>query len=188
MTISINQIASGIGLLINDVVYFVMDYDHVKPGKGSAFVRVKLKNVKTGQVLEKTFRSSDKLEDITLEEKKIQNLYQSGDSFNFMDMNSYEEILISKDILGDDVKFLKDNLEVTAVCHGPNVLKVNLPNFIISEVKYTEPGFKGNTANAVTKPATIDTGATIQVPLFVEIGDYIKVDTRKGEYVERVKQ
>ncbi len=188
MTISINQIASGMALRINDAIFMVMEYHHVKPGKGSAFVRVKLKNVKTQQVLEKTFKTADRLDDVQLEERRLQYLYRSGDSFHFMDNSSYEEIVISSDILGDSVRFLQDALEVTAYCYEGEVLKVILPNFIIAEVTHTEPGFKGDSSKAVLKPAEIDTGATIQVPLFIDIGDRIKIDTRNGTYVERIQK
>ncbi len=169
-------------------IFVVQEYHHVKPGKGSAFVRVKLKNVKTQQVLEKTFKTADKLDDVELEEKKLQNLYESGDSYYFMDTVSFEEIAVSKEILGDLVDFLQDNAEVLAFCHEGQILKVELPMFIEVAVTHTEPGFRGDTSRAGTKPATIETGATIQVPLFVEIGDAVKIDTRTRTYVERVKK
>ena len=188
MTISINEIESGIGLLINDAIYVVLEYNHVKPGKGSAFVRVKLKNIKTQQVLERTFRSADKLDDVPLEEKRMQNLYRSGDSYHFMDCATYEQMVIPEGVLGDAVKFLQDNLEIVAVCHHNQVLKVNLPTFIIAQITQTEPGFKGDSSRSGTKPAVIDTGASIQVPLFINMGDWIKIDTRSGGYVERVQK
>lgn len=188
MTISINQISSGTGLRINGEIFLVTDYSHVKPGKGSAFVRVKLKNIKTQQVLDRTFKTADKLDDVYLEERKLQNLYRSGDDFHFMDNTSYEEKVLSEEILGDAVKFLQDHLEVTGICYGDEVLKIVLPIFIIADIIHTEPGFKGDTSKAGTKPATIDTGVVIQVPLFVNIGDRVKIDTRTGSYVERVKK
>ncbi|MCK4881762.1 MAG: elongation factor P [Candidatus Omnitrophica bacterium] len=176
------------GLRINGDIFLVTEYSHVKPGKGSAFVRVKLKNVKTQQVLDRTFKTADKLDDVMLEERKLQNLYRSGDGFHFMDATSYEERILSEEVLGDAVKFLQDHLEVTGVCHGDEVLKVVLPTFIIAEVIETEPGFKGDSSRAGTKPSTIDTGVMIQVPLFVNIGDRVKIDTRTGSYVERVNK
>ena len=188
MTISINQITSGMGLRINSDIFLVTEYSHVKPGKGTAFVRVRLKNVKTQQVLERTFKTADKLDDVVLEEKKLQNLYRSGDSFYFMDCTSYEEVAVSQDVLGDAIKFLQDDLEVTGLCYDGNILKVMLPMFIIAEITQTEPGFKGDSSRAGTKPAIIDTGTQIQVPLFVGIGDRVRIDTRTGSYVERVKQ
>ena len=188
MTISINQISSGTALRIDNGIFVVQEYHHVKPGKGSAFVRVKIKNVKTQQVLEKTFKTADKLDDVELEEKKMQNLYQSGDSYYFMDMESFEEVAVSEEVLGDLVNYLQENAEVTAYSHEGEILKIELPMFIEVAIEHTEPGFRGDTTRAGNKPATIETGATIQVPLFVEIGDKIKLDTRTGTYVERVKK
>ena len=188
MTISINQITSGTALLINDDIFLVTEYNHVKPGKGSAFVRVKLKNIRTQSVLERTFKTADKLDDVLLEERKLQNLYRSGDSIHFIDLASYEEKVVPVDVIGDDIKFLQDNLEVVGIFHNDQVLKVNLPIFIEAEIIHTEPGFKGDSSRAGTKPATIDTGTQMQVPLFIEIGDKIKIDTRTSLYVERVKK
>ncbi len=188
MAISISKITSGMGLRINGEIFLVTEYNHVKPGKGGAFVRVKLKNVKTQQVLKKTFKPVDKLEEVTLMEKKLQNLYQTGDSYHFMDCTSYEEITVSKDVLDDSIKFLQDNLEVTGICYNDDVLKIILPIFITAEITHTEPGFKGDSSKAGTKPATIDTGTVIQVPLFVNTGDRVKIDTRTGSYVERVQR
>lgn len=176
------------GLRIDGDIFIVTEYSHVKPGKGGAFCRVKLKNVKTHQVLKKTLKPVDKIEEVRLEEKKLQNLYQSGDAYHFMDMTTYEETVVDKDIVGDGVKFLQDNLEVTGVCFNDEVLKIVLPIFITSEITHTEPGFRGDTSKAGTKPATIDTGTVIQVPLFVNQGDKVKIDTRTGSYVERVQQ
>jgi elongation factor P len=188
VAISINEIANGIGLRINDAIYVVTDYDHVKPGKGSAFVRVRMKNLKTDQVLERTFRSAETLEEAQLEERSLQNLYQSSDGYHFMDHTTYEEVVISQEVLGDAVRFLQENLEVTGVFYNDKILKVQLPTFIISEVLESEPGFKGDSTKAGTKPAKIDTGTTIQVPLFINVGDRIKIDTRTGIYVERVQK
>ncbi len=190
MTIAINEIASGIGLLVNNEVYLVVDYDHVKPAKGSAFVRVKMKSVKSGNVLERTFRSAEKLDDVPLEEKKFQYQYNSADSYHFMDQESYEEITIPKDDLDPDVvKFLQDNLNVTALCYHSQILKIVLPNFLVAQIVETEPGFRGDTSRSGNKPATIDTGAIIQVPLFIGKGEWIKIDTRNGgQYVERVQK
>lgn len=188
MTISINDLEYGLGLKINNAIFVVQEYNHVKPGKGAAFVRVKVKNIETGQVLEKTFRSAEKLDDVPLEERRLQNLYQTADSIHLMDNHSFEEIIVAKDTMGDDIKFLQDNLEVTAVCYHNKILKISLPTFITAEIKETEPGFKGDSSRAGTKPATIDTGATVQVPLFIEIGELVKIDTRTGQYVERVKR
>jgi len=188
VTISINQLTSGMGLIVNDSIYVVVEYSHVKPGKGTAFVRVKLKNLKTDQVLERTYKTADKLEDVQLEERKLQNLYRSGDSFHFMDNTNYEEVVVDKETVGDAIKFLQDNLEVIGIFSNKKMQKMLLPMFIEAEIVQTEPGFKGDSSRAGTKPATIDTGTMIQVPLFIEVGDFIKIDTRTGSYVERIKK
>ena len=166
----------------------VKEYHHVKPGKGSAFVRVRIKNIKTEQVLERTFKSSDSLEDVPLEERRLQNLYISGDDLYLMDNTSYEEIIVPKSLLGDDIRFLQDHMELIALFYHNKVLKLNLPTFIQAEVKETEPGFKGDSTKPGTKSAQIDTGATVQVPLFIDVGEWVKIDTRTGQYVERVKR
>jgi len=176
------------GLRINREIFLVTDYSHVKPGKGSAFVRVKLKNIRTQQALEKTFKTADKLDNVVLEERKLQNLYRSGDSFHFMDCASYEEMVISEDIIGDSIKFLQDHLEVTGICYDNEVLKIILPTFITAKVIEAEPGFKGDSSKAGTKPVTIDTGTVVQAPLFINRGDRVKIDTRNGSYVERVNR
>ncbi|MFA5087471.1 MAG: elongation factor P [Candidatus Omnitrophota bacterium] len=189
MIITINQIETGIGLLINDEVYLVTEYHHVKPGKGAAFVRVKLKSIKTDLSLERTFRTADKLESVDLEENVMQFLYHSGDSYHFMDQQTYEETVISREQMGENVvAFLQDNLQVTMICNGQHILKVVLPTFIVANIIETEPGFKGDSSRAGTKPATIDTGTNVQIPLFVNKGDWIKIDTRTGQYVERVQK
>lgn len=186
--ISINQLNTGVSILINDEVYIVLESTHVKPGKGGAFVKAKLKNIKTDQILRKTFRPADKINDVELEERKLQNLYRKGDIFHFMDHSTYEEVEISKDVLEDSIRFLQDDLEVTGLCCRDKILKIGLPIFIKAEIIQTEPGFKGDSSRAGTKPATIDTGAIMQVPLFIDKGDVVKIDTRTGEYVERVKK
>ncbi len=188
MTISINQLASGIGLRVGGDIFVVLEYHHVKPGKGAAFARVRVKNIKTGQVLERTFRSSDKLDDVPVDEKRLQNLYRSGDNVHFMDNSTYEEVVVPLETIGEDARFLQENLEVTAISYHNEVLKVVLPTFITAEVTHTEPGFKGDSTRSGTKPATIDTGAIVQVPLFINIGDRLKIDTRTGAYVERVQK
>ncbi len=187
MSITINEIKGGMGLKIDNDIYVILTVNHVKPGKGSAFVRVRIRNIKTEQVLERTFKSSEKLEEAELEERKLQNLYDAGPSVKFMDLESFEEIEVSKQILGDDINFLQEHMEIVGVSYHGKVLKVILPNFIISEIIETDPGLKGDTAKSSGKPAKIDTGAMIQVPLFVNIGDKIRIDTRTGDYVERMK-
>jgi elongation factor P len=185
VALSINQIKSGLTILVDGDIYIVVEYQHVKPGKGAAFVRTKLKNIKTEMVKEATFKTDDKIEEAFIEERKLRFLYQSGEFHHFMDQENYEEVVISKDQLKDTIKFLKDESEVIASTYKDQVIKVTLPNFIIFLITETEPGIKGDTAKSGTKPARIETGATIQVPLFVNVGDRIKVDTRSGQYVER---
>ncbi|OGX38777.1 MAG: elongation factor P [Omnitrophica WOR_2 bacterium RIFCSPLOWO2_12_FULL_50_9] len=169
-------------------IFAVLEYHHVKPGKGAAFARVRVKNIKTGQVIERTFRSSDKLDDVPVDEKRLQNLYRSGDNVHFMDNSTYEEVVVPLETIGEDARFLQENLEVIGISYHNEVLKVVLPTFITAEVTHTEPGFKGDSTRSGTKPATIDTGAIVQVPLFINIGDHLKIDTRTGAYVERVQK
>jgi elongation factor P len=188
VALSINEIKNGVTILVDGNVYMVIDFQHVKPGKGAAFVRTKMRNLRNNNVLEQTFRGDEKIEEAYIEEKKLQYQYNSGDMYHFMDQENFEEVAIAKDTMGDQIKFLKDNIEVKAYYYKDSVLFVNLPNFIEVTITHTEPGIKGDTAKSGTKPATIDTGANVQVPLFVDAGDVIKVDTRTGAYVERVNQ
>ena len=186
MAVSINEIKSGLTILVDGDIYQVIEYQHVKPGKGGAFVRTKLRNLRNGNVQEKTFRGDEKIEEAFIEERKLQYQYESGGIYHFVDQENFEEITIAKEYLGDKIKFLKDNLEVNAYFYKHETLNINLPNFIEVKIIHTECGIKGDTAKSGTKPAKIETGATIQVPLFIDIGDKIKVDTRTGDYVERV--
>ena len=186
MTVSINEIKSGLTILVDGDIYQVIEYQHVKPGKGGAFVRTKLRNLRSGNVQEKTFRGDEKIEEAFIEERKLQYLYESGGIYHFVDQENFEEITMAKEDLQDKIKFLKDNLEVNAYFYKDETLTINLPNFIEVKIIHTEPGIKGDTAKSGTKPAKIETGATLQVPLFIDIGDKIKVDTRTGDYVERV--
>ena len=175
------------GLNVDNVIYLVTELNHVKPGKGSAFVRVRLRNIKTGQVLERTFRSSESLDDIPLEDRRMQHLYRSADKEIFLDLESYEQVEVAVDLIGEVAQFLQENMEVTATCYHHDILKVTLPNFIIAEVKEAGLGLKGDSSRSGNKPVVIDTGATVQVPLFINTGEKIKIDTRTGTYVERVK-
>lgn len=188
MTISINEIEAGIGLKINDQVFMVMEYQHVKPGKGSAFVRVKLKSLTTDSVLERTFRTADRLDDVFIEEKELEFLYSDGTALHFMDHSTYEEVAVPREMLGDGERFLLENLAVTGMSHDNKIVKIVLPNFIITQVTGTEPGIRGDSTRAGNKPATISTGATVGVPLFINVGDWIRIDTRSGQYVERVQR
>ncbi|MFA4888176.1 MAG: elongation factor P [Candidatus Omnitrophota bacterium] len=186
MALSINEVKQGVTILLDDIVYLVIETQHVKPGKGAAFVRAKMRNLKTSNIQERTFRGDDKIEEAFVEERKLQYQYSSDEMLHFMDQDNFEDIAIPEEYLGDKKKFLKDNQEVSGYFYKDQTLNVNLPNFIVFEITHTEPGIKGDTAKSGTKPAETDTGATIQVPLFISQGDKIKVDTRSGEYVERV--
>lgn len=185
MGVSINEVKAGITILADGQVYIVVQTQHVKPGKGAAFVRVKLRNLKNGSIQEKTFRGNEKLETAFIEEKKLQYLYSSGSIYHFMDQDNFEEITIPKEDIAEKSKFLKDELEVTAYFYKNEILNINLPNIIEFKVIHTEPGIKGDTAKSGMKSAQIETGLTVEVPLFINIGDIIKVDTRTSEYVER---
>lgn len=185
MALSINEVKSGLTILVDGQVYVVMETQHVKPGKGAAFVRVKLRNLKNGSIQEKTFRGDEKIEAAFIEERRLQYLYSQGTIYHFMDQDNFEEITITKEDIGQNCDFLKDNLEVTAYFYKNEILNIELPNIIEFRVIHTEPGIKGDAAKSGTKPAKIETGKTIQVPLFVNVGDIIKVDTRTQEYVER---
>ncbi len=188
MTISINDIESGIGLNINGHVFMVTEYQHVKPGKGSAFVRVKLKSLTTDSVLERTFRTSEKLEDVEIQERELEYLYSDGSALHFMDHTTYEEVAVPQEMLGDAQRFLLENLTVTGMCYDNKIVKVVLPNFIISRIIASEPGIRGDSTRSGNKPATIETGASVGVPLFINVGDWVKIDTRNGQYVERVQR
>lgn len=184
--ISPNEINKGLYIKLDGELYVVEDFQHIKPGKGGAFVRTKLRNLKLDTVLERTFREVEKLEDVFVEEKKLLYLYHSGATFHFMDQETYEEIVMDKKTLGHSVDFLKDNTQITAATYEGKIVNTTSPLFVELKVKSTEPGIRGDTSKSGTKPAELETGITIQVPLFINTGDIIKVDTRTGEYVERV--
>ena len=163
-----------------------MDFQHVKPGKGAAFVRTKLKDIKNGGVIERSFRPTEKFPEARIDRKDMQYLYQDGDLYYFMDNDTYEQIALGSELIGDALKFVKEN-EMCKVCsHNGNVFSIEPPLFVELQVTDTEPGFKGNTATGATKPAIVETGAQVNVPLFVENGEVIKIDTRTGEYLSRV--
>ena len=164
----------------------VVEFQHVKPGKGAAFVRVKMKNVVTGAVLERTFSPSEKLQGAEIEKRNMQYLYNDGGLYYFMDNTTYEQIPLNEDQIGDALKYIKENMDVTMLSIKGNVFNVEPPMFVELEVTYTEPGFSGNTTTTSGKPATLENGLEISVPLFIEIGDVIKIDTRTGLYMERI--
>lgn len=183
--ITTSDFKQGMFLKIDGDLFSIVSYEFYKPGKGTAYVRTKLKNMKVGTTIDRTFRSGDAAEEAHVEEKKLQYLYQHGDTFNFMDNETYEEVSISKDRLGNALNFLKEHLDIIALVYEGNVVGVELPTFVVLEIKETEPGVKGDTAKSGGKPATLETGMTINVPFFINVGDKIKVDTRSGSYVER---
>ena len=186
MALSINEIKNGVTILVDKDVYVVIDSQHVKPGKGAAFVRAKLRNLRNNAVQEMTFRGDEKIDQAFIEERKLQYQYNSGRMYHFMDQETFEEIAVSEDILGDNKNLLKDNLEVAGNFYKGETLSIALPNFIEFTITHTEPGIKGDTAKSGTKPAEVETGATVQVPLFINVGDRVKIDTRTRGYVERV--
>ena len=184
--ISAGDFKNGVTVEIDGNIYQILEFQHVKPGKGAAFVRSKLKNIISGGVVEKTFRPTEKFPKAHIDRKDMQYLYRDGDLFNFMDVETYDQIALNEDVVGDSLKFVKEN-EVVKICsHNGNVFSVEPPLFVELAITETEPGFKGDTAQGATKPATVETGAIVMVPLFVEQGDVLKIDTRSGEYLSRV--
>ena len=176
----------GLKIEINDEPFTIVSFQHVKPGKGGAFVRTKLKNLLNGNVVDRTFRSGEKVGKPDIEEKEMQYLYTDGD-FHFMDNDTYEQTALVADLVGDAKDFLQENSSVTVLFYKGRVVNLELPTFVILEVTEAEPGLKGDTASSVTKPVTVETGARTNVPLFINPGDRLKIDTRTGEYMERVK-
>lgn len=166
-------------------VYSIIEFQHVKPGKGAAFVRTKIRNVISGAVTERTFNPNDKFPTAFIERKDMQYLYNDGDLYYFMDPDSFEQIPISKDVLGDNFKFVKENMDCKILSYKGNVFGIEPPNFVELQITKTDPGFKGDTATNATKPAVLETGAEIKVPLFINEGEKIRIDTRTGEYMER---
>ncbi len=183
--ISAGDFRNGMTFEMDGQVVQVVEFQHVKPGKGAAFVRTKYKNVITGAVVERSFNPTEKFPTAYVERRDMQYSYNDGELYYFMDMETYEQIPISKDILGPSFAFVKEEMEVKVLSYKGNVFGVEAPFFVELQVTETEPGFKGNTATNATKPATLETGAEIRVPLFIDEGDMIRVDTRTGEYMER---
>ena len=184
--ISAGDFRNGITIELDNNIYQIIEFQHVKPGKGAAFVRTKLKNVKNGGVIEKTFRPTEKCPQARIDRKDMQYLYSDGDLYHFMDVENYEQIALNEEAIGDTLKFVKENEMVKVCSHNGNVFAIEPPLFVELEITETEPGFKGDTATGATKPAVVETGATVYVPLFVEQDDVIKIDTRTGEYLSRV--
>ncbi|MBN3927735.1 elongation factor P [Nostoc sp. NMS4] len=183
--ISSNDFRPGVSIVLDGSVWRVLEFLHVKPGKGSAFVRTKLKNVQSGSVMEKTFRAGESVPQATLEKSTMQHTYKEGDEFVFMDMETYEEGRLTREQIGDRVKYLKEGMEAEVIRWGEQVLGVELPKSVVLEIVQTDPGLKGDTATGGSKPATLETGAIVMVPLFISQGERIKVDTQEDKYISR---
>ncbi|MGL6202313.1 MAG: elongation factor P [Lachnospiraceae bacterium] len=184
--VSAGDFKNGLTIEVEGNIYQILEFQHVKPGKGAAFVRTKLKNIIGGSTVERTFRPSEKFPKAHIERKDMQYLYSDGELFHFMDGETYEQIAVNGEVIGDALKFVKENVEVKICSHKGNVYAVEPPLFVELAITETEPGFKGDTAQGATKPAVVETGATVYVPLFVDESDVIKIDTRTGEYLSRV--
>ena len=184
-SISTADFKNGMCIINNGKMCTIVEFQHVKPGKGGAFVRTKLKDIKTGRVVDYTFNAGTKFDSVRLESKKMQYLYNDGADYWFMDNSTFEQMPVSADMVGSAADWLKENDEATLLYAGEELISIEPQMFVELEVTETEPGFKGDTATGVTKPATLETGATIRVPLFIEEGNKIRIDTRTGEYMER---
>ena len=184
--LSAGDFRNGITIEIEGNIFQIIEFQHVKPGKGAAFVRTKLKNIKNGGVVEKTFRPTEKFPQAIIEKSDKQYLYSDGELFHFMDVETFDQFALSEDQVGDSLKFVKENEMVKMCAHNGQVFAIEPPLFVELQITDTEPGFKGDTATGATKPAVVETGATVYVPLFVEQGEVIQIDTRSGEYMKRV--
>ena len=184
--ISTNDFRTGVTIELEGQPWVVVDFQHVKPGKGSAFVRSKIKNVITGAVLERNFSAGERVPRARVERREAQYLYGTGQEYVFMDVSTYEQTVVSEDTLGDGISYLKENMTVHIMTYDDRVIGVELPIFVELTVTQAEPGFRGDTASGGTKSATLETGAVVRVPLFVDVGDVLRIDTRTGEYIERV--
>ncbi|MDF2866018.1 MAG: efp [Clostridia bacterium] len=179
------EFRNGVTFEMDSSVYRVVDFQHVKPGKGAAFVRTRLKNVITGNTLEKTFNPTEKVEEAQITIQEMQYLYNDGERYTFMDTTSFEQVELSKEQIEDTLPFLKDNMNFKVLSYKGNIFGIEPPTFVELEVTYTEPGIKGSTSTGTTKPATVETGAVFNVPIFIEIGNVIRIDTRTSQYMER---
>ncbi len=184
--VSAGDFRNGLTVEIDNGVYQIIEFQHVKPGKGAAFVRTKLRNIKSGGVVERTFRPTEKYPQAHIERSDMQYLYSDGDLFHFMNVENYEQFGLNQEAIGDSLKFVKENEMVKMLSHNGQVFAIEPPLFVELVITDTEPGFKGDTAQGATKPAIVETGATVYVPLFVDQGDKISIDTRTGEYMKRV--
>jgi elongation factor P len=186
MSVSTNDLKNGMSLDLPEGLFQVVEFQHVKPGKGGAFVRTKLKNVRTGAVIDRTYRADEKLEQAIIDKREMQVLYRDGDDYVFMDNSTYDQLHVPSATLGDATKYLKDGDSAVLQMYRDDIVGVDLPAAVELEITETEPGVQGDRVSGAKKPATLETGATLQVPLFVNIGDRIKVDTRSGDYITRV--
>lgn len=178
---------NGVSIILDGDIYTIVDFQHVKPGKGGAFVRSKLKNLRTGGVIDKTWRAGEKMDQAILERRTMQFLYSQDGEYHLMDNETFDQIAVDKAAFGDAVKYLKENQEVSVLSHNSNVIGAELPITVELEVTETDPGVRGDTASGGSKPATLETGAVIQVPFFINVGDRLKIDTRTDAYLERAK-
>ncbi|PKQ38876.1 MAG: elongation factor P [Actinobacteria bacterium HGW-Actinobacteria-1] len=186
MAVTTSNFKNGMCIMYDGKMWIIVEFQHVKPGKGGAFVRTKLKELKTGRVVDITFRAGEKMDDVRVETKRMQYLYNDGSAFHFMDTASYEQIELGEDFVGDTAKWLKENDEVEMMVADGDYIGVEPPMFVELEITETDPGFKGDTVQGGTKPATLETGAVVQVPMFINTGERVKIDTRDGRYVTRV--
>jgi len=186
MPVTTQQFKNGMAIIYDNKTWVIVDFQHVKPGKGGAFVRTKLKELKSGRVVDITFRAGEKLEDVRLEQKNVQYLYNDGGSFHFMETDTYEQFALPAEFVGESAKWLKENDTATIQIAGGEMIGVEPPMFVDLEVTETDPGFKGDTVQGGNKPATLETGAIVPVPMFINTGDKIRVDTRDGHYITRV--
>lgn len=184
--ISSNDFKTGLTIIVDGNLWQIVEFLHVKPGKGAAFVRSKLRNAETGQVLEKTFRAGEKVETAHLEKREMQFLFTDGAEYTFMDTSTFDQVGVTKEQIGDGVKYLKEQMTVNILFHGAKIIGVDLPSHVELQIVDTPPSEKGNTAQGGTKPATLETGAVVNVPFFVENGTVIRVDTRNNQYLDRV--
>jgi elongation factor P len=184
--ISSNDFRNGVTILIEGQLWTVIEFLHVKPGKGSAFVRTRLKNVKSGATVERTFRAGEKLERATVDNREMQMLYNDDEGYHFMDSETFENVTLQREVIGDPADFLKDGMKVAVQVHDGVPIGVDLQAHVELQVVETDPGFKGDTATGASKPAKLETGASVQVPLFVNVGDVIRIDTRDRRYIGRV--
>jgi elongation factor P len=185
LAISTADFRTGLTIEIGEGIFQIVEFQHVKPGKGGAFVRTRLRNIRTGAVIDKTFRAGERMEQAIIERRPMQFLFRAGDEYTFMDMETFDQVSLSADRVGEGVKYLKPDVEVSVASFGDEIIGVELPNTMELAVTQTDPGLRGDTATGGNKPATLETGAVVNVPLFVNEGDVIRVDTRSGKYLER---